>query len=807
MFLANIRFALRHLVKNKGFSFINILGLAVGIAASLVIFKYISYETSFDDFHEKGAQIYRVQYEKISRDSHDKSAGLAAGAAADLTNAYPEVLAYSKLWSTDHMSNVVSLGDEHFNMQNMFYADDNFFEFFSFELLHGNKDKALEEVNSLVISETEALRFFGRTDVLGEEFELTNSWGKQNGIITGVFKDLPPNTHFRMEALVSFKTLSQVTNGEADVTYGWNAFVTYLQLAEGSDPKVLESKLPDFVSEKYAELIARDVQPVLKLRALEDIYLTSNIRFEVGPIGDKSVVQILAIVSVLILVLAYFNYINLSTVKSLERAKEIGVRKVNGAHRTSLINQFLIEAIVVNTLSIVLGFTLMQVCLPFVGGLLDKPLASGVFIDIEIAILLMALLTIGSLFSGLYPALLLSKTHTILALKGKTTDAGKDSFVRKGLLVLQFGIMSFLLVGSLVVREQIEFMLNKDLGFDNEQVLVIKAPSVEDAGQFIQDADRFKSEVTQQASVLSATNSSIVPGIEIGWINNDVRIEGAPDNAKRAIPFVGVDADFVTTMGLKLLTGRSFDEALKTDFNSILLSDEAVKDFGFANPEEALGQTIILGGDRRGKVIGVVEDYHQQSMKLDYEPIIYRYTPEANGYFSIRLSSNEASAVLDNVASTYASVFENSPFDYFFLDEFYDRQFREDRAFATVINFFTILAIWISGLGLIGLTSYSVLQRRKEIGIRKVLGARVQQLIGLISGRFVKLALIALLLFVPLSIYATGLWLDSYSFSAELGLKVYLIPVLLVMLITLLTTGILSFRSAVVNPVRSLRNE
>lgn len=805
MNFSSFQFAIRHLNKNKVFSFINIMGLAVGIAASLIIFKYISFETSYDNFHEKADRIYRVQYEKISQDSHDKSAGLAAGAGPDLTTTYPEIEAFSKIWGTDHMSNVVEFSNQQFNMKELFYADDNFFEFFSFELLHGDRDKVLEDANALVISESEALRFFGRTDVVGETFELNNFWGNQKGEITGVFKDLPQNTHFQIEALISFKTLSKLSDGQADRTYGWNAFVTYLLLTPGTDVNALEAKFPQFTNEKYAELIARDVQPVLKLRPLKDIYLKSDVRFEVGPLGDHAAVRILALVSIMILILAYFNYINLATVKSLERAREIGVRKVNGAHRGNLIRQFLVESTVLNGLSIVLGFTLMQLSLPYLESVLNKPLPSGFVLEPSIILVLSGLLVVGSFFSGIYPALLLSKTETISALKGNATSKGSDSLVRKGLLILQFGIMALLLIGSLTVREQIDYMLNKDLGFDSEQVLVIKAPSSDD--QFERLATLFKEEAIKSSNVVSAANSSIIPGLEIGWINNDVRIEGAADTEKRAIPFIGVDDKFISTLELEVIAGRTFNGVLATDHQSILLSREAVTRLGFRDLEASLSQNVILGGNRIGKVIGVVEDFHQQSMRLDYEPIIYRFAPEANGYFALRLSTADMKSELERIKAQYLEIFQNAPFDYFFLDEFYDRQFEKDMAFGKVINFFTLLAIWISGLGLIGLTSYVVLQKRKEIGIRKVLGAGVTQLMFLVSGRFLKIALLALVLFVPVSVFITRQWLQSYSFAIKPAFWIYALPAVMVILLTILTSCLLSLKSATANPVKALRNE
>lgn len=796
--------ALRNLTKSKVFSFINITGLAVGLGAFLLIFQFVSFEQSFDNFHNDVDQLYRVQFERVYTDKHDKSAGLTAGAGPALKEDFPEVEAFSKLWSAGFMSNLFTVGEEVFNEKKLFYADESFFQFFSFDLIQGSADQVLNEANSMAISETKAMSYFGSTDVIGKTIKVNNAYNDKVYQVSGVFRDLPRNTHFDFDILLSFKSLENATDGDAATSFGWNAFPTYLKLATGTDFKALEAKFPEWTKGRYAELIADGVEPRLYLQPLESIYLESKLRFEVGPTGNARIVQILTAVALFILILAYFNYINLSTSKSLERTKEIGVRKVNGASRTSLIKQFLIESFIVNLIGIVLGFTLMQISIPLFEQALDRPLSEMIVVNQPFIVLILVLLTAGTLLSGFYPAWILSRFKTIRVLKGQRAGAGSDGMVRKGLVILQFAILCFLLVGSLAVRSQIEYMLNSDWGFDSDQMIVVSGPSL---GQG--EGDRlttFKNELRLQSHISQVSNTTMIPGNEIKWVNNGVRLTTSPENEITSIPFLGIDDTYVGNLSLEVLAGRSFNKDLANEWESLLLSRAAAEQFGFPNPEDALNKKITDGGQEYN-VIGVVEDFLQKSFKSGYDPIMYRYIPNANNFLCVRVAGGDYEAALKDIESQYTSHFPGSTFTYFFLDEYFERQFIEDRIFGKVFNFFTLLGIWISILGLFGLTSYAVLQRRKEIGIRKVLGASIGSVVLLISRRFVYLTLIAIAVAVPIAFYATNSWLNSYSFATGIKAYVFVVPVVALLAITLLTTGLLSLKSATDNPVDSLRCE
>lgn len=796
--------AMRNLSKSKVFSFINITGLAVGLGAFLLIFQFVSFEQSFDNFHEDVEQLYRVQFERVYTDKHDKSAGLTAGAGPALKEDFPEVEEFSKLWSAGFMTNLLTIEDEAFNEKKLFYADESFFRLFSFALVEGSADQVLKEVNTMAISETRAMTYFGSTDVIGKTIQVNNGMGDELYSVSGVFKDLPRNTHFDFDVLLSFKTLENATDGSAGTSFGWNAFPTYLKLAPGTDFEQLQARFPEWTKGRYASLIEDGVEPRLYLQPLESIYLESDLRFEVGPTGNARIVQILTGVALFILILAYFNYVNLSTSKSLERTKEIGVRKVNGASRTSLIKQFLIESFLVNLIGIVLGFTLMQISVPFFEQALDRPLSEMVVVNQSFIVLILVLLTSGTLLSGFYPAWILSRFKTIRVLKGQKAGSGSDGMVRKGLVVLQFAILCFLLVGSLAVRSQIDYMLNSDWGFDSDQMVVVAGPSLAQ-----DEADKlttFKNELRLQANIAEVSNTTMVPGNEIKWVNNGVRLTTSPTNEITSIPFLGIDDTYISNLSLEILAGRSFDKDLANEGESLLLSRAAAEQFGFPNPEDALNQKITDGGQEYN-VIGVVENFLQKSFKSGYDPIMYRHIPNANNYLCVKVEGGDYERALTDIESQYTSHFPGSTFTYFFLDEYFERQFTEDRIFGKVFNFFTLLGIWISILGLFGLTSYAVLQRRKEIGIRKVLGASVSSVVLLISKRFIYLTLIAIALAIPIAFYATNSWLESYSFATGMKAYVFVVPVVALLTITLLTTGLLSMRSATSNPVDSLRYE
>lgn len=804
MFKNHIQVALRNFKKRKGLSLINIIGLGISICAFLLIYEFVSFEKSFDNFHQKADRIYRVQYEKVSADFHDKSVGLAAGGGPELKKEFPEIEEFSKIWATTHLVNLLTVESESYISEKLFYADNNFFNLFDFEFLQGDRVTALESANALVITETMAKRIFGKTEVLGKLVNLKNGMGDEVAKITGVIKDLPANTHFDFEVLVSFKTLVNQSRGSAASTFGWNAFPTYLLLKEDIDITQLEAKFPGFIENHYQEEIADGIQPIYKLMPLKDIYLHSNIRFEVGSTGSVQVVQILSAISVFILILAYFNYINITTTLALERAKEVGVRKVTGATRRQLFSQFMTESLLFNLISILFGFTLMQLSKPYFAELMSVNYITGQIINLSVFPILFFILTFGVLISGFYPAWILSRIDITNVLQGKSKSFGKTNFFTKGLVVFQFSILCFLLVGSFAVRSQIKFMLNADWGFDADKVVVLKGPV--SGGDDFQQFDTFLNQLASFPEVISVTQSTVIPGKEIAWINNDVRRAGTPSTENTPIHFVGINDTYINTLDLEMIAGRNFSREIATDTAHLLLSRSATKALGFLSPEGAVNQKITMGGEEY-LVVGIVEDYMQESFRKSLNPIAYEYDPWVNNYFSTKITSDNYKEVLEKLESTYNEYFPGNPFEYFFLDDFFQKQFKEDQTFGRVFNLFTALGILISCLGLIGLASQTVTQRRKEMGIRKVLGANLWSILLLISIKMLWLSIVAILFSIPLAYLSAQSWLQNYTFATDLHMHVFTLPICIVLIITLFTTGILSFYAGLKNPIDSLHCE
>lgn len=803
MFKNHLQVAFRNMAKRKSLAFINIFGLGISICAFLLILDFISFQKSYDDFHTKGDRIYRLQYDKQSADHLDQSAGIAAGAAPDLKAEYPEIEQFSKLWATNSLVNLIRFDDQSFISEEVFYADEHFFELFDFELLYGDREKVLSEPNAMVVTRSMAQRLFNTTDVVGKVVDFRNGMSAGDTRITGVVEDLPANSHIQFEVLMSFETLISQSGGSAASSYGWNAFPSYLLLSEHADAKALVAKLPEFVESHYQGVIESGIQPSLHLRPLRDIYLHSDVRFEVGPTGNYQMVQVLIVVSIFILGLAYFNYINLTTSLALQRSREIGVRKVAGATKQQLFRQFMTESFVFNSLSLLLGFTLMQFSKPFFQDVMGVA-GTDAFFRTELIPVMLSVLVFGTLISGIYPALIMFKINLAQVLKGKSSGSAKTGLLHKSLMVLQFVILCFLLIGSLAVRSQIDYMVHADWGFNSEQVLVVQGPA---AGNNISDRfEGFFNQIEAIPGVVSVAHGTNIPGRENTWINNGVRRAGADVTEGRSIHFLGVNEKFFNTLDIGLVEGRDFRVEGNVDSTSVILSRSAIKSLGFNSPEEAIGQNLV-GMTPRLTIVGVVDDYMQESFKQNYNPTGYLYAPWANNYFIIRYDSQNPSQLVNQVETEFQSSFQVSIQNYFFLDEFFQRQFEEDQNFAKVFNLFTLLGIWISCLGLIGLTSLSLAQRTKEIGIRKVLGASVFSVVSLFSGKMIWLNVIAVIICIPVSYYAVTSWLSNYTFATSLELYVFVIPVLVLVGLTLITTSVLSIRSSLKNPVKSLRQE
>lgn len=800
MFKNYILTTLRNISRRKGFSILNVLGLSIGLAASLLIMQYVKDEFSYDDFHANKEDIYRVQYDRY-RDNELvlQCATTFPKVAPALRADYPEVQKACRLYLR-YGGGVIRYDDIQMKEDNIFTVDQSFFDIFSYPLLKGDRETALKEPNTAVVEEETARKYFGDADPLGKRIKFGN---REEYEITGVIRS-PENSHLKFSFLLSYPTLVKLFGPDVEQAWGWYDFYTYIQLSPGADPKALEAKFPSFIKKYGAE--GDDKRIKFSLQRLTDIHLNSDLLQEARVNGNGRSVYFLSIIAFFILVIAWVNYINLATARAVERAKEVGVRKAIGAGRGQLIGQFIAEALIVNFGAVITAVALMSATIPLFNALSGKVLTTSILMDPTLwytaAILFMA----GSVLSGLYPAFVLSSYQPARVLKGSMKGTHEGMLLRKMLVVMQFVASVALIAGTLIVYRQLQFMQNRDLGVDIDQVLVIHAPGVTDSSTYVSQLRSFKSEVQRHPNVQSFTASSEVPGNLIYWTNGGKRIGGDQELPSIVMYRVGIDHDFFNTYKNKVLAGRVFSEDFTADTSNVILNRKAIEVLGFDTPENAVGGQIKIGNDTL-TVVGVVENYHQEGLKSNFRQTAFHLLPENHSYYSVKVEAKDVDQTLAYIKEKYSQQFPENPFDYFFLDTFFQRQYQTDRQFGQVFGFFALLAIFVASLGLFGLASFTASQRTKEIGIRKVLGSTVPNIFLLLSKDFLKLVIIANVIAIPLVVYFMNKWLHTFAFRINIGYWIFLVSAVLTLFIALITVSFQSIRAAMANPVKSLRYE
>ncbi len=799
--------AFRNLMKNKVFSLINILGLAIGMAACLLILQYVTFELSYDDFHANKQDVYRLKQNRYNKGvlTTEWAAGCAAIGPA-MKEAFPEVVDYVKLRPTEGVMIYKGApgGPVRFKEEKMYLVTPSFFSVFSFPLLEGNPATALREPNKAVISASAARRYFKEEDPMGKSLSLNGSDAFE---ITGVFEDVPENSHLKFDLLLSFATFVQWAGEGADNAWQWDGFYNYVLLQPGTDPDALEAKIPALIEEKAGqELKEYDAGMTFLLQPLTSIHLYSDYMMEAEVNGDGDAVYSLLIIAFFIIIIAWVNYVNLSTAKSVDRAKEVGVRKVMGSFRSQLIRQFLFESVLLNAFAVLLAFAIVLITYRYFDLLTGKALTLSIFSSATFWLAVAGFFVIGAFFSGAYPAFVLSSFKPSSVLKGKMSTSSEGVFLRKTLVVIQFAASVFLIAGTLTVYRQIIFMQNQDLGVDIARTLVIEAPSVVEDSVYADRVNTFKTQLLQSSSVRSVSASTAVPGGKPGWNAGGIRLIHQDDSESNQYRVIGVDHDFIDAFQLEILQGRNFSRDYTTDESTVLLNESAVRLMGFEDMESALDQEIFFWGDTF-RIIGVFKDYHQESLRADFDPLIFRLMPASRSYFSLKIESARLPETLAHTQNVWDAVFPGNPFAYFFLDDHFSQQYQADLRFGKVFGFFALLAIFVACLGLFGLSSFIATQRTKEIGVRKVLGASVNSLLVLLTKDFVVLVVIANLLVFPLIYLALRYWLRQYAFHIELSGWLFLFPFLIVLAIALATVSFQTLKAALSDPVKSLRYE
>ncbi|GAB2586864.1 ABC transporter permease [Spirosoma areae] len=790
-----LKIALRNLVRNKPFFFINTLGLAVGIAACLLILQYVTFERSYDNFHPDAENIYRIELDSYQNGKLAfRSATSYPAIAPTLKKDFPEVVETARLY--DANSDVVTYNNVHFREDNFYFADNSVFSVFKLDFLSGDPRTALTDKNTVVLSETIAHKYFGTQNPLGKTLKL----GREPYLVRGVFADYAKNAHLDLDLLFSYRT-----EPDAQTSWGWYDFFTYVKLRPGTNVAQFQAKIIDLVK-KYNpnRFKVSGNRDELLLQPLRDIHLTSQLNQEAEPNGNGKAVTVLSIIALFILLIAWINYINLATARAMDRAKEVGVRKVVGAERTQLIRQFLLESFLLNLVAAVLALFIVLISAPYFNELTGRPLSLRQWFQPDLWLPAIAVFSAGTLLSGLYPAFLLSGFQPIAVLKGKVASVAGGLSLRQSLIVFQFAASVILIIGTVTVYRQLRYMQAQDLGFSIAQKLIVRGAGVRDS-TYEAKANAFKQELVRANLVEKATASAYVPGIEILWTNNARRMD-RPDAPSNSFYFTAYDYEFVDAYGIKLVAGRNFSRSFGEDRKGVLLNETAAKLLGFDSPAEAIGKRIRTWDTLT--VAGVVKDYHQQGLQKGHWPMLIRLQPDNANFFSLQLRSD---AELDNqlagIKAKYAQFFPGNPFDYFFLDSFFNEQYKAEQQFGRVCTLFAGLAIFIACLGLFALATFMAKQRTKEIGIRKVLGASVLSLSGLLAKDFLKLVVVAIVIATPIAWYVMSRWLQDFAYHIAVPWWAFIVAGVAAVAIALLTVSFQSVKTALMNPVKSLRSE
>ena len=795
-----LKIALRNLLKNKGYSIINIGGLAIGLACFLLIAIFVSNELSYDSYHEKKDTIYRVIHHRSAEDPTDTWVWGNAPIGPALKSDFPEIT--EKVQLSGRSDILLKYKNNAFQEGDCFYADASIFDMFSWALLAGNPKTALEAPYSIVLTETTAKKYFGNANPIGQIIEGIGGRAADGAYtVTGVIKDIPQNSHFTFDVLMSMSSFYQTRPGIFN-QWGYVDFYTYLLVSDNFDQNAFASKIPAFL-ERHIETGEREEYYYhFSLEPLNEIYLYSKADRQPGETGSLPNIYIFAIIGLFILVIASINFMNLATARSLERAKEVGIRKVIGAERKGLIHQFLGESLILVLLASFLGLIMAWVALPWLSNLTGKGFATNSIITIRILILYFGVALLTGLFSGSYPAFVLSAFKPVSVLKGAFRTSPQGTTLRKGLVVFQFSLSIALIASTVVVYYQLGFMFNKDMGFDKEQQFIL---DFNWDGQVLDNIEAIKGEFLALADITSVSLSRTVPSTHFPSAGTD--IETFEGNMENFSPYIyEVDNNFIQHYKIEVVAGRTFSKAFPADsISSLLVNEAAVREFGYADPDQIIGKKFQQWG-RQGTVIGVVKDFNYISLHQKVAPLTLRQVPYGR-YLSLRIQSSNYLDAVANIERKWAELAPHRPFLYSFLDDSFNEQYTADIRFRRLFTLFSCLAIFIACLGLFGLATYSAMLRTKEIGIRKVLGAEVVSIVTLLSKDFIKLVGIAILIAIPFSWYAMKQWLNAYAYRIDVEWWVFALAGCMALSIAIVTVGFHALRSANSNPIKSLQTE
>ena len=788
-----LKVAIRNLMRNKTFSAINILGLAIGMACCMLILLYVQDELSYDQHHKNAHRIYRLAAEIQSEGAPGRFALTSFPMGSTLVQEFPSVEDAVRFHRKDEKT-LVANEQRHFYERGVLFVDANVFQVFDFPLSKGDPQTALQEPNSIVLTEAMARKYFGDEDPMGRTLSLGGNTYK----ITGVLRNSKHRSHLQFDFLASL-----------NISKGWLSidFYTYLLLQATQAADEVETKLPGFIDRHLgAEIEAAGIHLKLFLQPVTDIHLHSHLDFEISPNGDIRYIYLFLVIAFIVLMLACINFMNLSTARSVYRSKEIGMRKVVGANRGELIGQFLGESTLLASIATLIACVMVEILLPSFEAFVERDLVFDVLRSRDVLLVLVGIVLIAGALSGGYPALFLTAFQPVAALKGVTDASLKKPRTQKTLVVVQFTISIVLVIGTGVVYDQAGFIRNKRLGFQKEHVVVM--PSVSS-----QAMERYGDIVSTHSAVLNVSASSTVPCREIAnHLFQPLMDEGHNDVLVMNVMFV--DHEFIETFGIEVIDGRSFSEDFKSDRNgTFMLNQAAMRKLGWASSENKnFAHVYNEAGEFKvnvqGEVVGVVRDFHYKSFHHEIEPLVIMLVDGAwTKYLSIRIRPENVAGTLDFLKTQWREVVPNTPFEYSFLDTSFDRLHRTEARLGMLFGGFSALAIVVAGLGLFGLSTFSVQQRTKEIGVRRALGASVSSIVFLFSKEYVLLVGVANLIAWPVAYYAMNRWLESFAYRADPAISTFVIGGLLSMCIALFTVSYETCKAARANPVDALRYE
>ena len=810
--------AYRNIKRNKFYSALNIFGPAIGITCAILILLYVREEITFDKYNKKYDRIYRLESDFNISGKPTLAALVPMPMAPTLKDEYPDIREVTRFAGFGIQDILFQYKDLKFFEDNIYFADSTVFKLFDYEFILGSPEKALNEPNTIVITESFAGRYFGRENPMGETLK-TSNFG--NLRVSGVIRDIPANSHLRFDCLISMATIVELAgvdnfNSRSAQAF-WNiSSFAYIMLDDNARIEDLLGKFPTFY-DKYMSSLGKMINGTFMLRAtrIDKVHFGSKLEFDL-PVGNISYIVIFSLVGVFMLLIASLNYMNMATARSTNRSKEVAMRKVIGASKSTLIRQFISESMVLVILALVIALIAAMLILPAFNTLTDKALMIGDLFRPGTFMLIVIITLFVGLVSGSYPAFYLSSFSPVEVLKSNVNPRQGKGVLRKILVVFQFAISGALIIGTVIVSRQQRFIRNIDLGLNKENVMIIP---VRDTAFINHKMQAFKDELVKLPDVKGVTSAVLVPPLMASKVV--FQIEKDSSMVELAVSFSVVDHDFIDVMQMKLKGGRNFDRSMTSDLTqAFLINETAAKAFGWG--ENALGKRIKFGinpstgqAQRDGVVIGVVKDFHFTSIHNQIEPFIFVVSSNPNSYFYVRISQNDIPSTIENVKRVQQEMGNTLPFNYFFFADKLDEMYTAENKLNSLFNIFSVMTIIIACLGLLGLTSYVTEQRSRETGLRKIMGARVDQIILLLNKDFLLLVLISNLLSWPVSYYLMNHWLQGFAYRMEFGfspfvmntLFPFIISLLLTFLIALITISSISIKSAYENPVNSISRE